>query len=93
MIKALAHRLRLVDRLVEELSFVTVRGRLAAYLLRLADEAGSDDFHLPENNEELAARLGTVRELVSCNLGRLHTEGVIRVSRRHVRILRRDGLC
>ena len=34
-------------------------------------------FVLHENNEELAGRLGTVRELVSRNLGRLHGEGLI----------------
>ncbi len=39
---------------------------------------------LDENNEELAARLGTVRELVSRNLGRLHGEGLIRMERRRV---------
>ncbi|HLK51866.1 MAG TPA: helix-turn-helix domain-containing protein, partial [Candidatus Angelobacter sp.] len=37
-----------------------------------------------ENNEELAARLGTVRELVSRNLGRLHNEGLIQMHRRTV---------
>ena len=37
-----------------------------------------------ENNEELAARLGTVRELISRNLGRLHGEELIQISRRTV---------
>jgi CRP/FNR family transcriptional regulator len=41
---------------------------------------------LDENNEELAARLGTVRELVSRNLGRLHGEGLIVMRRRAVTI-------
>jgi CRP/FNR family transcriptional regulator len=41
---------------------------------------------LTENNEELAARLGTVRELVSRNLGRVHGAGLIEMKRRVVRI-------
>jgi CRP-like cAMP-binding protein len=82
LIKVLGHRLRHLDSLVEELSFSSVRGRLIAYLLRLAEETGrrtpsGTEFRLNENNEELAARLGTVRELISRNLGRLHGDGLI----------------
>jgi CRP/FNR family transcriptional regulator len=91
VIKVLGHRLRHLERLVEELSFSTVRGRLIAHLLRLAEECGnchgnSVDFELKENNEELATRIGTVRELISRNLGRLHGDGLIQMRRRIVRI-------
>ncbi len=88
MMKVLAHRLRRMSSLVEDLSFVSVRGRLAAHLLRLAESGRHTTdgiaFELTENNEELAARLGTVRELVSRNLGRLHNEGLIQMHRRTV---------
>jgi CRP/FNR family transcriptional regulator len=91
LIKVLGHRLRRLEKLVEELSFSTVRGRLIVYLLRLAEEQGkcdgsSVDFELNENHEELAARMGTVRELISRNLGRLHGDGLIEMRRRIVRI-------
>jgi len=91
VIKVLAYRLRHLDALVEELSFSTVRGRLIAYLLQLAREGesradGGGEFELKENNEQLAARLGTVRELISRNLGRLHGEGLIQMRRRRVQI-------
>lgn len=87
VIRVLGHRLRHLRRLVEELSFATVRDRLIAHLLRLAGERGirtaaGTQIELDENNEELASRLGTVRELVSRNLGRLHGEGLI-VMRKH----------
>ena len=89
VIRVLGHRLRQLRRLVEELSFATVRDRLISHLLRLADErgvphAGGIEIGLEENNEELAARLGTVRELVSRNLGRLHGEGLILMRKRAV---------
>ena len=87
--KVLGHRLRHLVSLVEELSFSTVRGRLISHLIRLAEETGQRttsglQFELTENNEELAARLGTVRELVSRNLGRLHGGGLIKMNRRTV---------
>lgn len=89
--KVLGHRLRHLMSLVEELSFSTVRGRLISHLLRLADDTGHQtargiQFDLLENNEELAARLGTVRELISRNLGRLHGAGLIEMNRRTIRL-------
>jgi CRP/FNR family cyclic AMP-dependent transcriptional regulator len=89
--KVLGHRLRHLMSLVEDLSFSTVRGRLITHLLRLATETGCQtsrgiQFELIENNEELAARLGTVRELVSRNLGRLHGAGLIEMKRRTINI-------
>jgi CRP/FNR family transcriptional regulator len=91
VIRVLAHRLRHLRRLVEELSFATVRDRLVAHLLRLAEERGirtaaGVEIELDENNEELAGRLGTVRELISRNLGRLHGEGLIVMRRRAVTV-------
>jgi CRP-like cAMP-binding protein len=91
VIKVLRHRLRSMGRLIEDLSFTTVRGRLIAHLILVAEQDGRRtargvEFELTENNEELAARLGTVRELVSRNLGRLHGEGWIEIRRRTVTI-------
>ena len=89
VIRVLGYRLRRMGSLIESLSFSTVRGRLAAYLLYLAEKEGRStergvEFKLNENNEELAARLGTVRELISRNLGRLHGQGLIEMRRRAV---------
>jgi CRP/FNR family transcriptional regulator len=89
--KVLAHRLRHLVSLVEELSFATVRARLIAYLGRLAEENGHRTpqgihFHLTENNEQLAVRLGTVRELISRNLGRLHGDKLIEMNKRTVNV-------
>ena len=89
--QVLVQRLRHLVALVEELSFSTIRSRLIAHLARLADDSGTRtlegvEFQLCENNEELAARLGTVRELVSRNLGRLHSQHLIRMRGRTVTI-------
>jgi len=84
VVKVVGSRLRTMVDLIDELSFSSVRHRLAALLLRLAKTEGkkTEDgirFHLPSTNQELAAQIGTVRELVSRNLGRLQTMGMIRV--------------
>jgi CRP/FNR family transcriptional regulator len=83
-------RLRRLVGIIEELSFTTVRHRLAALLLRLADEAGyrsgRAQFELTVTNQELASRIGTVRELVSRNLSRFQAEGLIHMEGKAITI-------
>jgi CRP/FNR family transcriptional regulator len=43
-------------------------------------------------HEELALRLGTVREVVSRNLSRFQAEGLLKVARREITLLDRPGL-
>jgi CRP-like cAMP-binding protein len=91
VIRVLGGRLRQLRRMIEELSFGTVRDRLIAHLLREADSEGRQTpqgirFQRHDNNEELATQLGTVRELVSRNLGRLHGEGIIIAESRSITI-------
>lgn len=87
VLKVVGARLRRLVGIIEELSFTTVRHRLSAYLLRLAQDQGKKvaqgvEVTLPSNNQELAAQIGTVRELVSRNLSRLQMEGLLTVDGR-----------
>lgn len=85
-------RLRQLVSLIEAVTFGSVRQRLARTLLDLAEEAGRNPFTLPVTQEELALRLGTVREVISRNLGRFQAEGLLRIQRREVTLLDRAGL-
>ncbi|MCC6392856.1 MAG: Crp/Fnr family transcriptional regulator [Bryobacterales bacterium] len=85
-------RLRHLVNLVERITFGSIRQRLAQELLNFAGESDSERFLLPETHEELATRLGTVREVVSRNLSRFQAEGMLRIQRREVEILGRDAL-
>ena len=91
VLRVVGGRLRRLVGIIEELSFTTVRHRLAALLVRLAKSEGARrgtvaEFSLPVNNNELAAQIGTVRELVSRNLSRLQAEGLIEIDGRNVRV-------
>lgn len=82
-------RLRRLVGIIEELSFTTIRQRLIAVLVKLAQTEGRQtergiEFQLPASHQELANQLGTVRELVSRNLMRLHAEGVLDVDARQI---------
>lgn len=91
VLKVVGSRLRTMVNLINELSFSSVRHRLAALLLRLAKMEGKKTeggivFHLPSTNQELAAQIGTVRELISRNLGRLQSMGIIQVHGKRVTV-------
>lgn len=84
VLKVVGSRLRKLVGVIEELSFTTVRHRLAALLFRLAKRRGKKtargvEFTLQSSNQELAAHIGTVRELVSRNLSRLQAEGIVKL--------------
>jgi CRP/FNR family transcriptional regulator len=87
IIRVLARRVRTFAGLVEQLALKDLTARTAALLLAESRAAGAPAFELPGTRDELAARLGTVRELVSRALGRLRAAGVVRVAGRRVTIL------
>jgi len=91
VLRVVGARLRRLVGIIEELSFTTVRHRLASFLLRQAHKEGkrtSDgiEISLPANNQEFASQIGTVRELVSRNLSRLQAEGILEVDGRSLLI-------
>ena len=97
VLRVVGARLRRLVGIIEELSFTTVRHRLATYLLRLGQHSGKRspegvEITLPITNQELAAQIGTVRELVSRNLSRLQAEGLISIDGRKVLIQNLRGL-
>ena len=92
VLAVVGRRLRHLVGLVESMTFGSVTQRLAKLLLDASKEVGSDVFDLPATHQELASRLGTVREVVSRNLGRFRAQGLIRIQDRQVEILNRAGL-
>lgn len=92
VLRVVGARLRRLVGIIEELSFTTVRHRLAAFLVRLAKTSGKRstegvEITLPTTNQELASQIGTVRELVSRNLSRFQAEGMLKVDGRNVVII------
>jgi CRP/FNR family transcriptional regulator, dissimilatory nitrate respiration regulator len=88
VIGALAKRMRTLVELIADLSLRQVRQRLARYLLEEASRQGGK-FRLELTNEELAARLGSVRDVISRTLSGLQNDGLILVQGRTIEIL--DG--
>lgn len=95
VIRMLSERILSFTHLVEDLSLRSVEARLALNLLRNA-QAGPDGLSVPRRGwttfDEMAARLGTVRDVLSRALRKLEEEGTLRVERDQIVLLDVDGL-
>lgn len=78
-LKFMAERLRGHAELVDALSLQQVGQRIARFLLdqSKATHAGGSQVDVSITNEELARRVGSVREVVSRTLARLERDGLI----------------
>jgi len=92
VLAVVGQRLRHLVGLVEAMTFGSVTQRLARLLLDASKMADAESFELPVTHQELASRLGTVREVVSRNLARFRAGGLIRAQGRQVEIVDRRGL-
>lgn len=88
-LRVLGQRVRSLAVLIEELTLHEVGQRLARFILSEADKCGTvrnDEIHLEMNltRAQIAARIGTVREVVSRKLMILKSEGIIRFEDRRL---------
>ncbi|MCC8018786.1 MAG: Crp/Fnr family transcriptional regulator [Rikenellaceae bacterium] len=69
------------------LTFKTIKGKFANYLLDLASRNGSNDFHNPLTQEQMAELFGVTRPALARAIGELAAEGTIYVRGKRVEIL------
>ncbi len=93
MLAVLSMRLRAFTVQVENLSLKEVPGRLAAYLVYLADEQGKEDIiSLSISKGQLASLLGTIPETLSRIFARMTELNLIEMDGRRIKLLNRSGL-
>lgn len=91
IIQNLALRCRMLVKRVYSLTFLPVTGRLAAFLLEQSNEKN----YLSRKSwthDEIAAHLGTVREMVGRAFKDLQQSGLVTIDRHRVEIVDRAGL-
>jgi CRP/FNR family transcriptional regulator len=91
VIRDLAGRIVHLVRMVEDLSLCTVEARLARLILAQA-QGDAAPRRRWATQAELAARLGTVPDVIQRALRKLADDGLIVVERQQIRLLDRDGL-
>ena len=92
LLEDFARRLDHLTALVEDLSLRTVRGRLARFLLEHAQGGRESTVIHRWTQEEIAAQIGTVREVVARTLRAFANAGLLRMERHRIVLLDRAGL-
>jgi CRP/FNR family transcriptional regulator len=87
----LSKRLLSIVDLAERLALFPVRQRLAAFLINQADAVGEDAAQ-HWTQDDIARRLGTVRDVVGRALRKFEQEGLIRFRRERIQLLDREKL-
>ncbi len=90
VIKVLSRRVAELIELVEDLSFRHVTGRVAKMLLEYAGDKTGDRPRLTQ--QEMAAVIGTAREMVGRSLKSLEGDGSIRMERNRIMITNAKAL-
>ncbi len=92
VVENLTKMMRHLVHLVSELAFYQVTHRLARLISELPEDELSGETSARVTQEQLAARLGTVREVVARSLKELERSGAIRVENRRIHIRDADVL-
>lgn len=98
LLASIAGELRRLTTHVEELHFLDITGRLAARLVRLAEEGGTSSpdgaIRLRTNltQADLAAMVGCTRQSVNKLLGQFTDDGLVRLERDGIVVTDLDGL-
>ena len=90
VIQILSQRVQHLVSLVEDLSFRHVTGRVAKVLLEYAGDGTGEKPRLTQ--QEMAAMIGTAREMVGRSLKVLEEEGTIRMERHRIIITDQETL-
>ncbi|NIM93392.1 MAG: cyclic nucleotide-binding domain-containing protein [Anaerolineales bacterium] len=90
--QVMINRMQLASEIVEELAFQPVMSRLSGLLLEVFGEAEGEFVSRELTLDDMAAHIGTTREMVCRHLYRLAENGAIEISRTELKINDRSFL-
>lgn len=92
MCEIMISRMKLASEIVEDLAFQPVMGRLADLLLEISANSTDQTIARQLTLDEMAARIGSTREMVCRYLYRFAEKGAIEISRTEFKIKDREFL-
>lgn len=90
-LNAISNRAQFLSQRIWFLSFKTIKGKLAQYMLNLVKD-NRNRIELPLSQKELAEFFGVARPSLARALGELEKEGIINVNRREIEIIDKKKL-
>jgi CRP/FNR family transcriptional regulator len=90
--RLMIQRVQMASDIVEKLAFQPVAGRLARLLIEFGGEDLQKPIHRSLTLDEMAARIGTTREMVCRFLHRFSDQGLIEITRTEFSVIDQKGL-
>jgi len=91
-INNVSNRGQFLSNKIKFLSFTTIKGKLAQYLLDLSAQRASLSFTLPHSQSQLSELFGVARPSIGRAIGELNQDGIIATEGKRVEILDQAGL-
>lgn len=90
-LNAISNRAQFLSRRIWFLSFKTIKGKFAQYILNLAEKQG-DNINLNMTQKELAEFFGVTRPSLARTIGEMEKSGIIEANRKLITILDKNSL-
>jgi len=91
-INIISSRGQFLSNKIKFLSFTTIKGKLAQYLLDLSVQSSSNSFQLPHSQSQLSELFGVARPSIGRAIGEMNQDGILRTEGKRVEILDQAGL-
>ncbi len=91
-INIVSNRGQFLSNKIKFLSFTTIKGKLAQYLLDLSAQTGSMRFTLPHSQSQLSELFGVARPSIGRAISELNRDGIFRTVGKKVEIMDLAGL-
>ncbi|MBN1116009.1 MAG: winged helix-turn-helix domain-containing protein, partial [Bacteroidales bacterium] len=91
-LNSISNRAQFLSNKIKFLSFQTIKGKIAHYLLQLRQKAGSDIFLLPKSQNELSEMFAVARPSLGRAIREMDAEGIIGANGKEIRILDKNRL-
>jgi CRP-like cAMP-binding protein len=89
---SISNRAQFLSNKIKFLSFQTIKGKIAHFLLQIRQKTGKEEFILPKSQNELAEMFGVARPSLTRAIREMHDEGIISAEGKDIKILDRNRL-
>ncbi len=91
-LNSISNRAQFLSNKIKFLSFQTIKGKIAHYLLQIMQKTGDTEFILTKSHLEMAEMFGVTRPSLSRAFRELHTEKIIYGEGKKVKILDKNRM-
>lgn len=91
-LNSISNRAQFLSTKIRFLSFQTIKGKIAHFLLQLSARSNSDEFFMPKSQNELSEMFGVARPSLGRAIRELDSEGIIKAEGKNIKILNRNKL-